>query len=269
MQQERDFDRSSGALVVHGSILPNLDSSAIVPYGSIRYARDMPASDSVVAAYERKWPTWTLRISLTVTALLLFGQALLAGLFLQGVHGAFAVHREMATVSGIALMISIVATVLSRRFAGTARWPIWAAVGLLALMSLQAFAGFRSLPALHIPLGGVLVIGLDAALTGGWAWRSPQSGSRVSAHVARDAEAERVRPGDEPHQHRDEREAHDRSEPHPALELGEFARPPDPHDHEHDGGKVRSTDENQRNDGDEVHAANVSQPKSRREGSAG
>ena len=117
----------------------------------------------------RRWPVRFLQLSLTVTALLMFGQAVLAGLFMGGAHSAFAWHREMATVTGIALMIAIVAAVLANRLGRAPRWLIGATAGLLALMSLQAFAGFRSLSALHVPLG-VIVILVAVALSV-WAWR--------------------------------------------------------------------------------------------------
>ncbi|MGH3705207.1 MAG: hypothetical protein ACRDT9_11305 [Agromyces sp.] len=133
----------------------------------------------------RRWPMLFLRISLTVTAILMFGQAVLAGLFMGGQPSAFALHREMATVAGIALIVSIVAAILARRLGRAPRWPIWATVVLLGLMSLLAFAGFRSLTALHVPLA-VIVILLAASLAA-WAWRY-----RSAAVVATDPRA----PGD-------------------------------------------------------------------------
>ena len=116
-----------------------------------------------------QWPIVFLRISLTSSAILMFGQAVLAGLFMGGLSSAFALHREMATVSGVVLIVSIVAAILARRYGRAPRWPIAATVGLLGLMSLLAFAGFRSLVALHVPLA-VIVILLTAALTM-WAWK--------------------------------------------------------------------------------------------------
>ena len=130
------------------------------------------------ARESRRWPMRFLRVSLTVTALLMFGQAVLAGLFMGGQSSAFGWHREMATVAGIALMVSIVAAILARRLGQAPRWPIWATVTLLAVMSLLAFAGFRSLTALHVPLA-VIVILLAAALAA-WAWRyQPLAAARV------------------------------------------------------------------------------------------
>jgi nicotinamide riboside transporter PnuC len=120
-----------------------------------------------------KWPRWLLRISLTVTAVLLFAQSISAGLFLTEVRAAFPVHREMATAAAIAVVLSIVAAILCVRLRRDVRWPIAATIGMLGLMSLQAFAGFRSLTALHVPLG-VFTITL-AIVFAGWAWiRDPQ-----------------------------------------------------------------------------------------------
>jgi hypothetical protein len=138
------------------------------------------SSINETARETRRWPMRFLRISLTVTALLMFGQAVLAGLFMGGEPSAFAWHREMATVAGIALIVSIVAALLARRLLQAPRWPIWATTGLLALMSLLAFAGFRSLTALHVPLAVVTIL-LAAALAA-WAW----SYRPASAAVTRD-----------------------------------------------------------------------------------
>ena len=138
----------------------------------------------------RRWPMRFLRISLTVTAILMFGQAVLAGLFMGGEPSAFGLHREMATVAGVALMVSIVAAILARRLGRVPSWPIWATVALLALMSLLAFAGFRSLTALHVPLA-VIVILLAAGLAV-WAWRpvptSAGSTSDRGGRVSRSSE---------------------------------------------------------------------------------
>lgn len=140
----------------------------------IRYTRSMPTAESehpsvVESVTERLWPLWVFRVTMTVTAALMFDQAVLAGQFMAGVYPALATHRDMATVTGIAVIATIVAAVLVRRRGGGSRWPIVATSALLVLMALQAFAGFRSLLGLHIPLG-VTVIMLTAALTV-WAWR--------------------------------------------------------------------------------------------------
>lgn len=125
-------------------------------------AQDAPAGRAP------SWPRWALRISLTLAALLLLSQSITAGLFLADLRGAFPVHRELATAAGIALIVGFVAAILCVRLCGDARWPIWATLGMLALMSLQAFAGYKSLTALHVPLGVVtIVIALGLAA---WSW---------------------------------------------------------------------------------------------------
>ena len=121
------------------------------------------------------WPRSAQRISLTIAALLLLSQSITAGLFLADVGGAFPLHREFATIAGIALMVALVAAVLCVRLCGDARWPIWATVAMLVLMSLQAFAGYRSLTALHVPLGVVTIAG--ALALAAWSWM-PRSSAR-------------------------------------------------------------------------------------------
>ena len=143
------------------------------------------SSINETARETRRWPMRFLRISLTVTALLMFGQAVLAGLFMGGESSAFGWHREMATVAGIALIVSIVAAILARRLGQAPRWPIWATTGMLALMSLLAFAGFRSLTALHVPLA-VITILLAAALAA-WALRyQPADAATIDQRMSDD-----------------------------------------------------------------------------------
>ncbi|SFR77817.1 hypothetical protein SAMN05428970_2287 [Agromyces sp. CF514] len=118
----------------------------------------------------QRWPDRLLRVCLIATAVLMFMQSVLAGLFMGGMHWAFAAHRELATIAGVAVMVSIVAAILARRFGQAPRWPIAATIGMLALMSLQAFAGFRSLTALHVPLGVIVI--LLSVLFAGWSLRA-------------------------------------------------------------------------------------------------
>lgn len=125
------------------------------------------------------WPRWFLRCSLTLAAVLLVAQSVTAGLFLAELRAAFPVHRELATAAGVALMLGVIAAVLCVRLNGAARWPIWATLGMLALMSLAAFAGYRSLTALHVPIG-VLTITSGLVLAAGSWW--PRSAATVGAN---------------------------------------------------------------------------------------
>lgn len=58
---------------------------------------------------------------------------------------------------------------------GASRRAIWATLGMLALMSAQAFAGYRELAPLHIPLG-VVTIAAGIALAVGHTRISEASG---------------------------------------------------------------------------------------------
>jgi hypothetical protein len=127
------------------------------------------------------WPRWALRLSLTVAALLLLSQSITAGLFLADIGGAFPLHRENATVAGIALMVAFVAALLCVRLCSDARWPICATLGMLALMSLQAFAGYRSLTALHVPLGVLTIVG--ALALAAWSWMPRPVAAPEPAHA--------------------------------------------------------------------------------------
>ena len=119
------------------------------------------------------WPLRVLQALALTTSILLFAQAVLAGLFMSEVRIAFDLHRENATVTGVVLMITIVAAVIARARSQAPRWMIAAPVVLLLLMSLQAFAGFRKLTAMHIPLS-VVVIGAAVTLTVAvWRWKVP------------------------------------------------------------------------------------------------
>jgi nicotinamide riboside transporter PnuC len=133
-----------------------------------------------------------LQVSLTVTAILLLVQSITAGLFLSGVQRAFAVHRDTATAAGITLMISIVAGVLCALLRGERWHMVWAGVGLLALLSLQAFAGYRSITALHIPLGVITICAAGAVAA--WSWSrasgSPRARPRKTAMPSRAAARE-------------------------------------------------------------------------------
>ena len=131
----------------------------------------MPTQDEPAVPVP-EWPRWLLRISLTLAAVLLFTQSITAGLFLGELRAAFPMHREMATAAALAVILSIAAAILCVRLRRDVKWPIAATIGMLVLMSLQAFAGFRSLTALHVPLG-VFTITL-AAVFAGWAWMRGQ-----------------------------------------------------------------------------------------------
>ena len=118
------------------------------------------------------WPWNAFRICGTVTAVLVFDQAVFAGRFLAGSFGALHTHRENATYAGIAALITAAAGLLVRLRGGGPIWPAAAALGLFGLIGAQIALGFARLLTIHIPLG-VAIITLTVLITG-WSWRHPQ-----------------------------------------------------------------------------------------------
>jgi hypothetical protein len=117
------------------------------------------------------WPGWALRVTSTVSAVLLFDQAIFAGQFMSGIYESLLIHRENATYSGISVLVVAVAAVLARWPGRGPWWPIAACLGIFALVALQIVLGFARALTLHVPLG-VLTI-LAAGALAYWSWRHP------------------------------------------------------------------------------------------------
>jgi hypothetical protein len=112
------------------------------------------------------------RIGCTVSAVLLFNQAVFAGQFLGGSFGALHTHRENATIAGIAVLVTA-ASGLVVRLRGGPGWPALACLGLFGLIGLQILLGFQRRLTVHIPLGVAIIILM--VLVTVWSWRSPGS----------------------------------------------------------------------------------------------
>jgi hypothetical protein len=110
------------------------------------------------------WPWWAFRCCLTLAALLLFNQAVFAGQFLAGTFGSLLLHRENATVAGLAVLAAAVAGILVRLAGRGPWWPALGCLGLFGLIALQIALGFARVLAVHVPLG-VAIIGLAIMLT--------------------------------------------------------------------------------------------------------
>jgi hypothetical protein len=135
------------------------------------------------------------RVCCTVTAVLMFDQAVFAGQFLGGSFGALQTHRSNATVAGIAVLVTAAAGLVVRLRGGPG-WPALACLGLFGLTAVQILLGFRRVLTVHIPLG-VAIIGLTIWLTV-WSWRRPEktqaaveTGDETATAPARPAAARR------------------------------------------------------------------------------
>ena len=116
------------------------------------------------------WDRIVFRVCSTVTAVLLFDQAVFAGQFLGGSFGALRTHRTNATVAGIGILVTAAAGLVVRLRGGPG-WPALASLGMFALTAVQILLGFRRMLTVHIPLG-VAIIALMLGLTI-WSWRRP------------------------------------------------------------------------------------------------
>jgi hypothetical protein len=115
-----------------------------------------------------EWARVVFRICCTVSAVLLFNQAVFAGQFLGGSFASLQTHRDNATIAGIAVLVTAAAGLVVRLRGGPG-WPALACLGLFGLIALQIVLGFQRALTVHIPLG-VAIIGL-MVLVMGWSWR--------------------------------------------------------------------------------------------------
>ena len=119
-----------------------------------------------------RWPRPVFALTSTVSAVMIFDQAVFAGQFLSGSYDALHVHRENATYAGISVLVSVVAAVLIRRPGGGPWWPAIAGLGLFGLIALQIALGFARVITVHVPLGVVIILGATALAVVSWrlAW---------------------------------------------------------------------------------------------------
>ena len=116
----------------------------------------------------RGWTIWTLRLFVTVHAILVFIQPVLAGLFVTGDVGMLGLHSAVAVFLTLFTPLQVIAAVLLWRPGRGAAWPIWISVLLLFLEQTQAGFGYSRQLALHFPLG-VLIFGIAMVMLV-WVW---------------------------------------------------------------------------------------------------
>ncbi len=116
-----------------------------------------------------RWAAWAFRVLITVAAVFLFNQAVLAGQFMSGTFEALEFHAFGATVSEILVALAIFPAGWARF---RRRYPLWPAVVtalLFVSINVQEFVGEERILTVHIPLG-VSIIVVVSGLTV-WAWR--------------------------------------------------------------------------------------------------
>lgn len=118
---------------------------------------------------------WLLRLVAGVQAVLLVGQPLLAGRFLDGDYPSLARHGNNGLIlMGVAWLV-VVAAVLAWRPGRLPGWPVPLAVAAAFLMPVQLGMGHARFLAVHLLLGVSLVAA--GAVVALWAW-SPDRARR-------------------------------------------------------------------------------------------
>lgn len=110
-----------------------------------------------------------LRVVVTVHALAVFAQPVLAGQFLSGNFDMVAVHGGVAILIQLFGVLQLPAAVLLRWPGRGPLWPIGASVLLVLAEALQIGFGYARLLNLHVPLGVSIVSGMLLLLI--WVWR--------------------------------------------------------------------------------------------------
>jgi hypothetical protein len=126
-------------------------------------------------------PAWLgLRVLLTLHALLVFAQPVLAGRFMAGDYRMLSVHQTNSTVIGILGYVQVIVAFLYWRPAGGVVWPAMASLGISAAETVQILLGYARSIAIHVPLG-VLVVLVNVLMVI-WAWRPGFGQRRTVSH---------------------------------------------------------------------------------------
>jgi cytochrome bd-type quinol oxidase subunit 2 len=126
----------------------------------------MAAQGASSSTASRSGTARALHVVLRLLAVLVFAQAVFAGLFLDG-NDAW---RDWHATNGMLLLpllalVEVVLAVLVWRPGGGPGWIAVASVGLLLAIVIQIGMGQTSQLAVHVPLG-VAILGLTGALLG-------------------------------------------------------------------------------------------------------
>jgi hypothetical protein len=114
-------------------------------------------------------PLVLMRIVVTVHALAVFAQPVLAGQFLDGNVEMVKVHAGVAGLVELVGLVQIPIAVLLWRPGGGPLWPAGLSVLLFVVEGVQVGLGYSRMLAVHVPLG-VTIVGIMLLLLI-WVWR--------------------------------------------------------------------------------------------------
>jgi hypothetical protein len=109
------------------------------------------------------------RIMISITAVVLFNQAVLAGQFMSGTIESLEFHSVAASLADGVVLLALIAAGVARYKHRYSWWPVGWTFLLLAALQLQEFAGEQRILTIHVPLGVFLIMSVSWLTI--WAWR--------------------------------------------------------------------------------------------------
>jgi hypothetical protein len=114
----------------------------------------------------RQLLAWALQLSILVTSLLVFAQAVLAGQFMSGDSSALAFHEMNGTeIIEPAIIVQTLLSILVWRPGRGPWWPVVWTLVVFGALFLQITYGFERRLQLHVPLGVAILAALVMMLT--------------------------------------------------------------------------------------------------------
>jgi hypothetical protein len=116
-----------------------------------------------------RWAVMVYRIMISITAVVLFNQAVLAGQFMSGTIESLEFHSVAASVADGVVLLALIAAGVARFKRRYSWWPVGWTFLLLAALQGQEFAGEQRILTIHVPLGVFLIMSVSWLTI--WAWR--------------------------------------------------------------------------------------------------
>jgi hypothetical protein len=126
-------------------------------------------TETMKALRPRRWPAWLFRILTTLSAVLLFNQAVFAGQFLSGSYIALELHKNAANVAAASVLLTFIAALLLRLVGRGPWWPILSQGLFILAIVAQISLGYARVLFVHVPLGVATILAMTIVTL--WSWR--------------------------------------------------------------------------------------------------
>lgn len=126
-----------------------------------------PSDDRAIG--RGRWAVMVYRTMISIAAVVLFNQAVLAGQFMSGTIESLEFHSVSASVADGVVLLALIAAGVAKYKGRYSWWPVgWTFLLLVALQG-QEFAGEQRILTIHVPLGVFLIMSVSWLTI--WAWR--------------------------------------------------------------------------------------------------